>query len=508
MQTAAQLQAARDSQKSGGDNVAKLKARAAAFSRELSTALGELQTCRRGKQAAAASAVGGAAAAVKAAVEKVSAVASTASGAGLASAAVGLRAYFRVQAALGGGAPASAAVGDPFWWARLVGSHAGTPTYTPVAIRDVGSGVYEGSFVAWEAGLYLLEVSRLGKPIKGSPFKVVARCCAGVGAAFVPGTGDGSASEERYTQELERCAPTGGGAPCVAPAAAAPVGAGFRWVGDEWLAFTRSGAAAAAQQQQQCLTKRGIGHILFVGDSLQRCTFWAMGAFLRGETIKTHYTGYDAFYSLLPKAGGVRLSYQQAMGSAMAVGYIHLDDKHKYLDGTQAAQLETWFDIRGAHAHTKNKQEQLPPSAALPDAVVLSAAAHDMIVDDVEAYKRNIATVMWKLRVQWKFAGPVIWVGGSSPVPKLIAKNFPHYAYRQTFAKVREFDEAARSVTQEWGVPFISVADLTATRPETSFDGQHYVSGADPLKDPVYVAIAKKLLGDLCSADASANTGA
>ena len=485
-----------------------MKAKAAAFSRELSTTLSELQMCRRGKQTTA----------LKAAIENVSAAASTASGTGLASVAVGLRAYFRVQAALSGGAPAVGAVGDPFWWARLVGTHAEAPTYSPVAIRDIGNGAYEGSFVAWEAGTFTLEVSRLGVHIDGSPFTVVARCCTGLSTALVTGSGDVS-PEERFSLKLENCyggadgrTDVGAGAEpgdgdagdkellgqCAPPA----VGAGFRWVGDKWLAFKASTAFTPAAAQQ-CLAKRSIRHILFVGDSLQRCTFWAMGAFLRGKTIKTHYNGYDAFYSLLPKAGGVRLTYQQAMGSAMAVGYIHTDDKGKYLDGTQAAQLETWFDIQGNHAHTQVKQEQLPPSVALPDAVILSAAAHDMIVDNVEAYKRNIATVMWKLRVQWKFTGPVVWVGGSSPVPKLLSQNFPHYAYRQTFAKVREFDEAARSVLQEWGVPFIDVRDLTATRPELSFDGQHYVNGGDPLKDPVYTVLQRKLLGLLCSADSA-----
>ena len=123
-----------------------------------------------------------------------------------------------------------------------------------------------------------------------------------------------------------------------------------------------------------------------------------------------------------------------------------------------------------------------------------------MIVDDVEAYTRNIDSVMWKLRVAWKFSGPILWVGASSPVPEKLKQHFPHYAFRQTFAKTREFNMAARIVADRWGVPFFDIAHLTAARPELSFDGQHYVNQGDPLKDPVYVAIANMLLQHMCEA--------
>ena len=107
----------------------------------------------------------------------------------------------------------------------------------------------------------------------------------------------------------------------------------------------------------------------------------------------------------------------------------------------------------------------------------------------------------------WLGMGGFRWVGASSPVPEKLQKHFPHYAFRQTFAKTREFNVAARRVADRWGVPFFDVADLTAARPELSFDGQHYVNQGDPLKDPVYVTIANVLLEHLCQAPTALGPG-
>jgi hypothetical protein len=58
---------------------------------------------------------------------------------------------------------------------------------------------------------------------------------------------------------------------------------------------------------------------------------------------KDHFDGYNAYYHY--QIQSTKMTYKQAMGSAMGVGYVQYDDRESYLDGSWADRLKAWFGL-------------------------------------------------------------------------------------------------------------------------------------------------------------------
>jgi hypothetical protein len=76
-------------------------------------------------------------------------------------------------------------------------------------------------------------------------------------------------------------------------------------------------------------------------------------------------------------------------------------------------------------------------AAHYPSAIVLGMASHDMVANDIGAYRRNLYQVLWGLRYQQGYTGKIIWVTATPPVAEKQGKIFEAYKYLQTIMKTK-----------------------------------------------------------------------
>jgi hypothetical protein len=84
---------------------------------------------------------------------------------------------------------------------------------------------------------------------------------------------------------------------------------------------------------------------------------------------KDHFDGYNAYYHY--QIQSTKMTYKQAMGSAMGVGYVQYDDKKSYLDGSWADRLKAWFGLeRDAkevrETHLRSRAVRLSTTQSFP----------------------------------------------------------------------------------------------------------------------------------------------
>ena len=122
----------------------------------------------------------------------------------------------------------------------------------------------------------------------------------------------------------------------------------------------------------------------------------------------------------------------------------------------------------------------------------------------VDAFRRNVDTILRHARTTWHFAGKLIWIFTTPPRPAVQALSFEHYKWLQTYPNTKRYREVVQELVPKWGGVTIDAASVAWSRPELSYDGQHYVrtkpgkTTYSPLDDPVYNAVRQAVVHELC----------
>jgi hypothetical protein len=460
--------------------------------------------------------------------------------------------------------------GDLFYWGRLskhipgceveksaasTGECNGFPKFN-VDIRDMGKGVYKGSFRVFEPGDYWLDVTWLGKHVEGSPMRVTV-----------------SAARNQKADNGRTKGP-------ICPPHAAKTGTtghqGGYWKSHEqWQGAHCSVARISQVGALKCLRNKKI---FFAGDSLNRCTFWTFAGWLagmenkskkkvRGEAVeggavegeaveggdrptgartsggflllepaspgsmelkkaekqRSHFDGWDQLYLEYVPKYNTSLFYSAAWNSAFAMNYPQGGNPPSYYDGKQAKKVLPMLNWQSRSnvatvpgdkgngqfagdipkewlAELKRGMVGLSEEGGQPDAIVLGMASHDMIANDVEAYRTNLEVALWKLRFDQGYKGKLIWVAVTPPVSEKQGEAFEAYKYLQTITKTKEYNQIAAEVVAGFGGVVVDAYSIALTRPEQSYDGQHYVgNGKTTLDDVVYMNIRAAIVHELCA---------
>ena len=125
-------------------------------------------------------------------------------------------------------------------------------------------------------------------------------------------------------------------------------------------------------------------------------------------------------------------------------------------------------------------------------------SSHDMVADDLDAFRVNVRTVLSHVRTTWRFAGKLIWVITTPPVPEKQAGAFEHYKWLQTFPNTKLYRAVLQEEVPKWGGVTVDAASVAWARPELSYDGQHYVKGGDILGDAVYNSVRQAVTHEVC----------
>ena len=204
------------------------------------------------------------------------------------------------------------------------------PIYN-VDIVDTGFGTYMGYYYATQPGIYWLEVKYGGEHITGSPFNVTVTVAEpdNLGFGFYSGR-RGSSARDPDSMPLPPCRSVSGGV----------LRNGFWKTEAHWQPIQCNINEWTTSTVVSCVKDTSI---LFVGDSLNRCLFWAFVSrmaqsqpFVLWEPVKpgdiktnviypqeqkSHNTGWDQLYfELFPKINAT-VTYRTIWNSAAALNY-------------------------------------------------------------------------------------------------------------------------------------------------------------------------------------------
>jgi hypothetical protein len=470
--------------------------------------------------------------------------------------------------------------GDLFYWAKLSkkvpscpkpGACHGFPQFN-VDIRDVGKGVYQGTFRAFEPGDYWLHVTWLGKHVRGSPVGVQVR-------EGMPAFAGQPAKKLASPQAVNRVC-----SPYSERAGTTGLYGGYWKTKSKWQGAQCNPEPISQARALKCLKDRKI---FFTGDSLNRCVFWTFTSWLAGlkskndqaaaedadltggdyggsdppqeptgtavsggfllmepvtpgahvlkmaEKQRSHFDGWDQFYLEHIPDYNTSLFYSSSWNSAFVMNYPQKQPRG-YFDGALAKQVTPMLNwqtraglarfpgdeggIPGARTdtggwHTKEgvvnvdcmeelrrAMLSLADEGGHPDAIVLGMASHDMIANDIEAYRTNLERAFWRLRYTQNYTGKIVWVSVTPPVSEKQGESFEAYKYLQTITKTREYNSVAAAVVADFGGVVIDAFSIALSRPEQSYDGQHYVgTGKTTLDDVVYMNIRAAVVHELCA---------
>ena len=370
--------------------------------------------------------------------------------------------------------------GATFFWARLISEQfAGTlaeldvdktALVAPVDLVDWRNGTYTGTFRLWRTGNYRIQARFDSKDLASSGLQV-----------RVEGTAPATTLPRCSRADITRFSH-----------------AGFYEAGVYRLPHCALHHWSVAEARA-CLARRNV---MFRGDSLNRVLFWALANHLVETDHLSHFDGYMCFYNrtVPPPQGGAHLTFACGWNSLFYQYFPrpeHVTAGAPYYDGSFFETVGPWWD-RDAEGRDWENPWASPTTGADPDVLVLSAAAHDMIRDDLAAYEYNLNEQLRLLRVEWGFDGDLVWLTSTAPDPAKTGVHFPHYKWMQTVPKCYEYDAVARRVLTAWNATILDTFHLTLPVPEYTFDGQHYVRSPDTDGDPVYVAQRDELLTVLC----------
>jgi hypothetical protein len=423
------------------------------------------------------------------------------------------------------------------------------PIIFPVSVEDMNDGRYRAAVRAELPGMYQLELQYDGVAVGGFPMVVEV-------VSNNEGGGRSSLEKEGAVRPLLQGVDDAatGGHRCLLKHCLGAEGMGHGWwAGDEWVLQRCRMAPVTHERANRCLQGR---RILFVGDSLLRCQFWELVTwlsqrqkFVLGEPVQmgglemgikkpnekglrygnctsyaqdapceqqhNHFDGYDQRYAEYFPSIDTTVLFKAGWNSIFEPNYPKVQQR-EYYTGEAARRMAPWFGFGeeierwsnggGAEGVEKGqgKEKAFPRRAegevlGRGDVLVMNAASHDMIADDVDAYRANLHESLHQIRDKWGYGGLIIWVTASAPVSEKQGKNFPHYKWLQTPVKTVQYNRVAKEVMGEWGVPVIDAFGLSSPRPELSYDGQHYVSHANILSEPVYAALREALLTEITS---------
>ena len=306
----------------------------------------------------------------------------------------------------------------------------------------------------------------------------------------------------------------------------------------------------------------GGKHIMFVGDSLLRCIYWSTLVFLnhgRGLPIfynsdgKTkrgdshHSGGHGCFYTeVAPSCAAqdgdletfedqtrpcsnvkpesehdfsvdgnnrVRMTWRCGWDSTFAVDFPGLSSqKTGYYNGDKVARIfgHNFLIDHSNPAHPSKYTFEYSRAKNLdgniPDALVLSVATHDMISNDISAFRFNLNWAFHTVRVDWGFKGPIVWITASTAVSWIIERVYKHYKHHTFPMKTSAYNRVAEEIAASWGAVVLDAETLTYGRSDLTSDGQHYVrsnKGCELHKtqcDPVYMSATSALLHELARA--------
>ena len=125
-------------------------------------------------------------------------------------------------------------------------------------------------------------------------------------------------------------------------------------------------------------------------------------------------------------------------------------------------------------------------------------SSHDMVADDIDAFRLNVRTVLSHVRTTWRFAGKLLWIITTPPVPEKQAGAFEHYKWLQTYPNTKLYRAVLQEEVPKWGGITIDAASIAWARPKLSYDGQHYVKGGDILDDAVYNSVRQAVTHEVC----------
>mmetsp|Transcript_15835 Transcript_15835/g.49523 ORF Transcript_15835/g.49523 Transcript_15835/m.49523 type:complete len:660 (-) Transcript_15835:770-2749(-) len=376
--------------------------------------------------------------------------------------------------------------GATFFWARIISERFvgkldeldldHTPLVAPVDLVDWRNGTYTGTFRVWVEGSYRVQARFDSRELDSSGLEV--RVEATSPATRLPSRDSlpvcSRADVARYSD------------------------AGYYANGRYHLPHCQL-HHWTADEARRCLARRNL---MFRGDSLNRVLFWALANLVVDDDHLSHFDGYMCFYNrTVPEEhGGAHLTFACGWNSLFYQYFPrpeHATAGPQYYDGSFFRSVGAWWD-RDAEGRDWPNPWASPTTGADPDVLIMSAAAHDMIRDDLAAYEYNLNEQMRLLREEWGFHGDLVWLTSTAPDPAKTGVHFPHYKWMQTVPKCYEYDAVARRVLSDWNATIIDTLHLTLPVPEYTFDGQHYVRSPDTDADPVYVAQRDELLTVLC----------
>jgi hypothetical protein len=280
--------------------------------------------------------------------------------------------------------------------------------------------------------------------------------------------------------------------------------------------------------------------VMFVGDSLNRCVFWGLLGWLTqsktpfrlyappepgqpsltiSEKNLDHFQGYDQRYFEIFPTANATVTYVTGWNSVFEHNFPHripggYFTGERVRTNLKASYFAAQSLVTDGFKRARDSGQSSPQAdadekfllsrVAHPDVLVLSLASHDMLADDIHAYKRNLRTAVQTFRLKWGFKGKLIWLGATPPVPDKQGEAFEHYKFLQTLTKTRQYNAAASEVMRENGAEVLDPYQMALSRPEQSYDGQHYVgSGNGVLDDVVYMNIRAALLHSICAPSSS-----
>ena len=439
----------------------------------------------------------------------------------------GDRATFTIKARDSAGNPCPG--NDPFFWARLEGfapEMAGgekPAAFVDVNIDALAPGLFRASFYVMFPGKYNLVVTFEGKPLPGTPRQVEV-------------SGPPPPAVARHPLPLCRSLST-------------QFGHG-RWATPTtWQPYFCTLGARAMSTDTACLRDQ---HLLFVGDSLLRCEFWNMGHWVTqdkggtlfeptlksGETMQvlknkqlSHFDGWLTHYLTVVPALNYSQVYRTAWTTTLTDAFPQTGEGSGYADGSIAKRNSARPYLGFGSDDTAHVNEDDPKNKPILDEVrakfglageehvvqaimkqttvlLLGVASHDMVANDLKSFRQNLRIIFGAIRNKWAFAGKLIWVTSTPPVPQKQAAAFAHYKWLQTFTKNKVYNDVIKQEVAQWGGVVIDAAAVAWARPELSYDGQHYVSGGHALKDPVYNAIRQAIVHEVCyNSDENAGAG-